>query len=213
MLPETVMVTINIFDYKKNNIGAIELSEDVFNVDVKKYLIHEAVRVQLINRRAGTVAVKNRSDVTGSGKKPFKQKGTGQARQGCRRAPQYPGGGVAFGPQPKVYNLSMNKKAHKSAMKSALTYLQQEKRITVVNNLDLDSISTKAFASFLSNFKLKKTLVVSEERNKELELSARNIKDVKVVIAGNLSVYDMIKYKNVVFSEAAVRRVEGALQS
>jgi large subunit ribosomal protein L4 len=206
------MVTIDMFDFKKNKIGAIELSEDVFNVDIKDYLIHEAVRVQLMNRRAGTVAVKNRSEVAGSGKKPFKQKGTGQARQGCRRAPQYPGGGVAFGPQTKVYNLSMNKKAHKAAMKSALTYLQQENRITVIDILDLDSISTKFFASFLSDFEFKKTLVVSESRNIELELSARNIKDVKVVMADSLNVYDMVKFTNVVFSEASVRKVEGALQ-
>jgi large subunit ribosomal protein L4 len=212
MLPEIVMVTIDMFDFKKNKIGAIELSDDVFNVDIKDYLIHEAVRVQLTNRRAGTVAVKNRSEVAGSGKKPFKQKGTGQARQGCRRAPQYPGGGVAFGPQPKVYNLSMNKKAHKAAMKSALTYLQQENRITVLDKLDLDSISAKFFATFLSDFELKKTLVVSESRNIELELSARNIKDVKVVMADSLNVYDMVKFTNVVFSEASVRKVEGALQ-
>jgi large subunit ribosomal protein L4 len=212
MLPEIVMVTIDMFDFKKNKIGAIELSDDVFNVDIKDYLIHEAVRVQLINRRAGTVAVKNRSEVAGSGKKPFKQKGTGQARQGCRRAPQYPGGGVAFGPQPKVYNLSMNKKAHKAAMKSALTYLQQENRITVIDKLELDSISSKYFATFLSDFELKKTLVVSEARNTKLELSARNIKDVKVVMADSLNVYDMVKFTNVVFSEASVRKVEGALQ-
>jgi large subunit ribosomal protein L4 len=212
MLPETVMVTIDVFDYEKNKTGVIELSDDVFNADVKDYLIHEAVRVQQSNRRAGTVAVKNRSNVAGSGKKPFKQKGTGQARQGCRRAPQYPGGGVAFGPQQKVYNLSMNKKAHKAAMKSALSSLQQEKRITVLDSLDLESISAKYFASFLSAFELKKTLVVSAEKNRELELSARNIKDVKVVMADSLSVYDMVKFTNIVFCEASVRKVEGALQ-
>jgi large subunit ribosomal protein L4 len=206
------MVTIDVFDLKKNKTGVIELSDDVFNVDVREYLIHEAVRVQLINRRAGTVAVKNRAEVAGSGKKPFKQKGTGQARQGCKRAPQYPGGGVAFGPQPKLYNLSMNKKAHKAAMKSALTNLQQEKKITVINKIELESVSAKAFAAFLSNFELKKTLVVSEGRNFELELSARNIKDVKVVMADCLSVYDMVKFKNVVFTEASVKKVEGALQ-
>jgi large subunit ribosomal protein L4 len=206
------MATIDVFDLKKNKVGEIELSDDVFNVDVKKYLIHEAVRVQLVNRRAGTVSVKNRSEVAGSGKKPFKQKGTGQARQGCRRASQYPGGGVAFGPQPKVYSLSMNKKAHKAAMKSALTCLQQENRITVLNRFDFETVSAKGFATFLGTFELKKTLVVSEGPNIVLELSARNIKDVKVVMAESLSVYDMANYKNLVFSEAAVRKVEGVLQ-
>lgn len=207
------MATIEVFDFNKNKTGAIELSDEVFDADVKKYLIHEAVRVQLTNRRAGTVSVKNRSSVAGSGKKPFKQKGTGQARQGCVRAPQYPGGGVAFGPQPKIYHLSMNKKAHRAAMKSALTCLRQENRITIVNQFGLDSISAKAFASFISVFELKKTLVVCEGQNRELELSARNIKDVKVVVADSLSVYDMVNFKNVVFTEAAVRKVEGALLS
>src|SRR5512137_143817 len=141
------MAIVDVFDRSRNKVGELELSDAVFNTDVKEYLIHEAVKIQLANRRAGTVAVKNRSAVSGSGKKPFKQKGTGQARQGCRRAPQYPGGGVAFGPQQKVYNLSMNKKAHKAAMKSALTSLQQEKRITVLDSLDLGTVSAKYFAS------------------------------------------------------------------
>ena len=107
------MAIVDVFDIKKNKVGELELSDAVFNTDVKEYLIHEAVKVQLANRRAGTVSVKNRSEVSGSGKKPFKQKGTGGARQGCKRAPQYPGGGVAFGPQPKTYNLRMNKKARR----------------------------------------------------------------------------------------------------
>ncbi|MRR06875.1 MAG: 50S ribosomal protein L4, partial [Deltaproteobacteria bacterium] len=112
------MATIDLFDMKRNKIGVIDLDNSVFDAEIKEYLIHDAIRVQLANRRAGTVSVKTRSEVAGSGKKPFRQKGTGGARQGCRRAPQYPGGGVAFGPQKKNYDLSMNKKAHKAAMKS-----------------------------------------------------------------------------------------------
>jgi len=206
------MVTIDVFDFKKNKIGTIDLSSDVFDAEIKEHLIHEAVRIQLTNKRAGTVAVKSRSDVSGGGKKPFKQKGTGQARQGCSRAPQYPGGGVAFGPQPKIYNLSMNKKAHKSAMRSVLTSLKKEDRLTVVNKLELESISTKQIANFLNTFEFTKTLFVCDSANKELQLSARNVKNVKVVMSGSLSVYDMVNFKNVVFSEAAVKQIEGVLQ-
>jgi len=206
------MATIDVFDMQKNKVGALDLSESVFNADVKEYLIHEAVRVQLTNRRAGTVAVKNRSQVAGGGKKPFKQKGTGQARQGCSRAPQYPGGGVAFGPQQKDYNLSMNKKAYKAAMRSVLSYLLKENKLTVLKSWEISDISTSNFVSVLNTFALRKTLVIIDEQNDILELSARNVKDVKLLKAEGLNVYDMMNYKNVVFTEAAVRRVEGALQ-
>lgn len=206
------MATIDVFDMQKNKVGALDLSESVFNADVKEYLIHEAVRVQLTNRRAGTVAVKNRSQVAGGGKKPFKQKGTGQARQGCSRAPQYPGGGVAFGPQQKDYNLSMNKKAHKAAMRSVLSYLLKENKLTVLKSWEISAISTSSFVSVLNTFALRKTLVIIDEQNDILELSSRNVKDVKLLKAEGLNVYDMMNYKNVVFTEAAVRKVEGALQ-
>src|SRR5512138_1583683 len=132
------MATIDVYDLNKKKIDVMDLSDEVFNTEVREYLIHEAVKIQLANRRAGTVAVKNRSAVSGGGRKPFKQKGTGGARQGCIRAPHYPGGGVAFGPQPKVYNLSMNKKTRQAALRSALSLLFKEKRLTVVNNLALD---------------------------------------------------------------------------
>lgn len=207
------MATIDVFDMKKNKVGALDLADSVFNADVKEYLIHEAVRVQLTNRRAGTVAVKNRAQVAGGGKKPFKQKGTGQARQGCSRAPQYPGGGVAFGPQKKDYHLSMNKKAHKAAMRSVLSYLLKENKLTVLKAWEIDTISTSAFVSVLNAFALRKTLVIVDEQNDILELSARNVRDVKLLKAEGLNVYDMMNYKNVVFTEAAVRKVEGALQS
>jgi large subunit ribosomal protein L4 len=206
------MATIDIFDIKKNKVGEMELDDSVFNGDVKEHLIHEAVKVQLANRRAGTVAVKNRAAVAGSGRKPFKQKGTGQARQGCHRAPQYPGGGVAFGPQPKTYNLSMNKKARKAAMKSALSYLYRDKKLTVVNDFDLDSVSTKGFVNILKGFDIEKSLVVVDDANRNLELSARNVKHVKVMKTEGLNVYDMINFKNIIFTAAAVRKVEGALQ-
>ncbi|SNB46473.1 50S ribosomal protein L4 [Geobacter sp. DSM 9736] len=206
------MATIDVFDIKKEKVGEIELNEAVFNGDVREYLIHEAVKVQLANRRAGTVCVKNRSAVSGGGKKPFRQKGTGGARQGSIRAPHYPGGGVAFGPRPKVYDLSMNKKARKAALRSALSLLYKDNRMTVMNNLDLAEISTKQFAGVLNSFSVAKALVIIDGTNRNLELSARNIKDVKVLKSDGLNVVDILKYKNVIFTQDAVRKVEGVLQ-
>lgn len=206
------MAQIEVFDIAKNKVGQMEVSDDVFNADVKEYLIHEAVKVQLANRRAGTVSVKNRSEVSGGGKKPFRQKGTGQARQGCIRAPHYPGGGVAFGPRPKVYNLSMNKKARKGALRSALSLLYRDNKLTVLDKIELDSISTKRFASILGSFDIAKTLIVIDAENANLQLSARNIKNVKVLKAEGLNIHDMLKYRSIVFTQEAVRKVEGVLQ-
>lgn len=205
------MATIDVYDLNKTKIDVMDLSDDVFNTEVREYLIHEAVKIQLANRRAGTVAVKNRSAVSGGGKKPFRQKGTGQARQGCIRAPHYPGGGVAFGPQPKTYNLSMNKKARKVAIRSALSLLFKGDKITVVNDLNLESISTKTFAGVLNKFELAKTLLVIESENKNLELSARNIKNVKVLKADSLNIFDVMKYQHIMMTRNAVKSVEGAL--
>ncbi|HEX2770449.1 MAG TPA: 50S ribosomal protein L4 [Geobacteraceae bacterium] len=207
------MATIDIYDIGKNRVGEMEISDTVFNCDVKEYLIHEAVKVQLANRRAGTVAVKNRALVAGSGKKPFRQKGTGSARQGCKRAPQYPGGGVAFGPQPKSYAVGMNKKARKAALRSALSFLFKEDKLKVVNAFDLERISTKSFVGTLDVFALAKTLLVIDGANRNLELSARNVKDVKVLKPEGLNVFDMMKYQSIIFTQDAVRKVEGALES
>lgn len=207
------MATIDVYDLNKNKVGELELSDEVFNTEVKEYLIHEAVRVQLTNRRAGTVAVKNRSAVSGSGKKPFKQKGTGNARQGCKRAPQYPGGGVAFGPQPKKYNLSMNKKARRAALCSVLSMVYKENKMTVVKDLALDAVSTKGFVSVLNKFDIEKTLVIVDGDNHNLTLSARNVKHVKVLHSEGLNIFDVMKFQNIVFTQDAVRKVEGALQA
>ena len=207
------MATIDVYDIKKQKVGEMDLDDEVFNGTVKAYLIHEAMKVQLANRRAGTASVKNRSAVAGSGKKPFRQKGTGQARQGCRRAPQYPGGGVAFGPQPKTYDVSMNKKARKAAIRSALSLLFKEDKLTVVNSFDLDTVSTKGFVGILNEFALNKTLVVIEEGNPNLELSARNVKHVKVLKPEGLNIFDIMKYKSIIFTQTAVQKVEGAFHS
>jgi large subunit ribosomal protein L4 len=207
------MATIDVYDIRKNKVGEMELSDIIFNGEVKEYLIHEALKVQLANRRAGTVAVKNRAAVSGGGKKPFRQKGTGQARQGCIRAPHYPGGGVAFGPRPKVYNLGMNKKARKAALRSALSLLFKDNKLTVVNDLELGKISTKGFVGVLNEFAIAKTLVIVDCANRNLELSARNVKEVKVLNSEGLNVHDIMKYQSIIFTQEAVRKVEGALQS
>jgi len=205
------MATVDVYNLSNTKVGVMDLCDDVFNTEVREYLIHEAVKIQLANRRAGTVAVKNRSAVSGGGKKPFRQKGTGQARQGCIRAPHYPGGGVAFGPQPKTYNLSMNKKARKVAVRSALSLLFKSNKITVVNDFNIEAISTKSFVNVLNNFDVTKTLLVIESDNKNLELSARNIKNVKVLKAEALNIFDVMKFQNIMITQDAVKKVEGAL--
>jgi large subunit ribosomal protein L4 len=207
------MATIDVYDVNNNRTKALQLSDTVFKAEIKSHLVHAAIRVQLTNQRAGTVAVKNRSAVAGSGKKPFKQKGTGQARQGCCRAPQYPGGGVAFGPKQKDYSLSMNKKAHKAAMRSVLTHLIEDNKLIVVEDLSMEKISTKNFISTLNRWNLDKALVVIEGINPVLELSARNVKNVKLIHADFVNVYDLVAFKNIIITEAAISKLDGALQS
>jgi large subunit ribosomal protein L4 len=206
------MPSIAVYNMNKQKVGEVQLSEDVFGTEVKEYLIHQALRIQLANRRAGTVAVKNRSAVSGGGKKPFKQKGTGNARQGCSRAPQYPGGGVAFGPQPKTYNLSMNKKARAAALCSLLSFQYKNDKITVLDKLDFAKISTKDFDGFLKRFELEKSLIITDNPSNNLFLSARNVPHIKLLKIAGLNVHDMLKYKNIIFTQDAVQSVEGALQ-
>lgn len=206
------MATVPVYDMNKNRVGEIDLSDAVFNAEVKEYLIHEAIKIQLTNRRAGTVSVKNRAAVSGGGKKPYKQKGTGNARQGCIRAPHYPGGGVAFGPRPKEYDLAMNKKARKAALRSALSLLCRNERLTVLDTIQLETISTKAFASVLDRFDISKALIVTGTRNTNVELSARNIPNVKLTGPTNVTPYDLIRYDHLILTKDAVSQIEGALQ-
>lgn len=206
------MPSIAVFNMNKQQVGEVELSDDVFDVEVRESLIHQALRIQLANRRAGTVAVKNRSAVRGGGKKPFKQKGTGNARQGCSRAPQYPGGGVAFGPQRKIYNLSMNKKARTAALCSVLTYKLQANQITVLDKIEFEKVSTKDFVGFLSTFDLSKSLIVTDEFNNNLFLSARNVPHIKMLKHDALNIHDMLKFKHIIFTQGSVQSTEGVLQ-
>ncbi len=205
------MPSIAVYNMNRQQVGEMQLSDSVFNAEVKEHLMHLALRIQLANRRAGTVKTKTRSEVAGSGKKPFKQKGTGNARQGCVRAPQYPGGGVAFGPRPKVYNLSMNKKARRFAMCSALSLQCRSNRITVMENLDFNSISTKEFVSFMKRFEIERSLIITDDFSNNLQLSCRNVPHIKLLKYDALNIHDILKYKNIIITQGAVQSVEGVL--
>lgn len=206
------MPSISVYNMNRQEVGQVQLSDDVFGVEVRESLIHQALRIQLANRRAGTVAVKNRSAVSGGGKKPFKQKGTGGARQGCSRAPQYPGGGVAFGPQQKTYNLSMNKKARAAALCSVLTFKLNNNGITVLDKIEFDKICTKDFVGFMKRFELERSLIVTDDLNNNLFLSARNVPHVKMLRYDALNVHDMLKFRHIIFTQGSVQSAEGALQ-
>lgn len=206
------MPSIAVFNMNRQQIGEVELSDAIFNAEVKEHLMHLALRIQLASRRAGTVGTKTRSEVSGGGKKPFKQKGTGNARQGTSRAPQYPGGGVAFGPKAREYNLSINKKARNAAIRSALSLQFKSGRLTVLDKLDFDKISTKDFAGFMKRFELDSSLIVTDDFSNNLQLSSRNVPRVKLLKHDALNIHDMLKYKNIIFTKGAVQSVEGALQ-
>ncbi|TYO95731.1 LSU ribosomal protein L4P [Geothermobacter ehrlichii] len=207
------MAKITIYDVQKNAVGERDLADTVFNDDVKGYLIHDMVRYQLAKRRQGTAKTKGRSEVAGGGKKPYRQKGTGNARQGTVRAPQFVGGGAVFGPVPRDYSFKLNRKVKKAALRSALSARFKEEKLTVLNSLKLEKISTRGFAEFLKRFELDGTLVVIEESDPTVELSARNIPGVKVLRAEGVNVYDIMKYPNLVLTEGAVTQLEGALAS
>jgi len=207
------MAKITVFDIDKKEVGERDLADAVFNDDVKGYLIHDMVRYQLAKKRQGTAKTKGRSEVSGGGKKPYRQKGTGNARQGTMRAPNFVGGGTVFGPTPRDYSFKLNRKVKKAALRSALSARYKEEKLTVLNGLKFETISTKGFAAVLSRFELGKTLVVIDQPEPTVELSARNLPGVKVLRAEGVNVYDIMKYPNLVLTEAAVAQLEGALAS
>ncbi|SHJ86388.1 LSU ribosomal protein L4P [Malonomonas rubra DSM 5091] len=206
------MATVTIFDQDKKQVGEREVADAIFNTEVKEYLLHDMVRYQLAARRQGTAAVKNRSAVAGGSKKPYRQKGTGNARQGTVRAPHFVGGGVAFGPQPRSYAFKLNRKVKRAALCSALSARYQAEKMTVIKEFNLDSISTKAFAALISKFELEGALVVIDQADPKVELSARNLRNVKVLRAEGVNVYDILKYPNLVLTDAAVSEIEGAME-
>jgi large subunit ribosomal protein L4 len=205
------MAKIAVYDINKNQVAERELADDIFNSDVRSYLIHDMVRYQLAARRQGTADSKTRSEVRGGGKKPYKQKGTGNARQGCIRAPHYVGGGTAFGPHPRDYDFKLNRKVKKAALKSAISVRFKQEKLTVLNALELEKISTKGLVEILNRFALANALVVIDGANPAVELSARNLPQIKVLRAEGVNVYDVMKYRNLVLTEGAVSQLEGAL--
>ena len=202
------MATVSVVNMEGKEVGTIDLSDAVFGVEVNEHLVHLAVVQQLANKRQGTQKAKTRSEVSGGGKKPWRQKGTGHARQGSIRAPQWKGGGIVFAPVPRDYSFKLNKKEKRAALKSALTSKVQEQKLIVVDELKLDEIKTKRFAEVLTKINANKALVVLDERNENVILSARNIPDTKTTVTDNMNVYDVMNAGTVVLTKAAVANIE-----
>ncbi len=205
------MAKIAVYDMNKKKVSDLELNDEVFNSDVKGYLIHDMVRYQLAARRSGNAKAKGRSEIRGGGKKPYRQKGTGNARQGTVTAPNHVGGGVVFGPTPRDYSFKLNRKVKKSALKSALSLRFKEEKLTVLKDLQVDDISTRNFAEILKRFELDNVLIVIDDSNANVELSARNIPHVKVLRSDGVNVYDVMKYRNMLITAEAVSKLEGVL--
>ena len=202
------MANVSVYNMEGKEVGTIELNDAVFGVEVNEHLVHLAVVAQLANKRQGTQKAKTRSEVSGGGRKPWRQKGTGHARQGSTRAPQWTGGGVVFAPTPRDYSFKLNKKERTADLKSALTSRVEEKKFIVVDEINFDEIKTKKFQDVLNNLSVSKALVVLEDGNKNAELSARNIADVKTAKTNTINVYDILKYNTVIATKAAVQAIE-----
>jgi large subunit ribosomal protein L4 len=207
------MPVIDVQDVKGKPISQVELADDVFSVPVKSSVLHEVVTMQLANRRSGTAAVKHRSDVKGSGRKLFRQKGTGRARRGDIKSPLLRGGGVVFGPDGRNYTQKVTKKVRKLALKMALSSKLFENELMVLDQFGLEQIKTKEFVDILNTLKLKNALIVIEKQDAHLELSSRNVPDVKVLRSDGLNVYDILKYRTLVLLEPAVKNIEGRLRA
>ena len=202
------MANVSVYNIEGKEVGTIDLNDAVFGVEVNEHLVHMAVVSQLANKRQGPQKAKTRSEVSGGGRKPWRQKGTGHARQGSTRAPQWTGGGVVFAPTPRDYSFKLNKKERRAALKSALTSRVEEKKFIVVDEINFDEIKTKKFQDVLNNLSVSKALVVLEDGNKNAELSARNIADVKTAKTNTINVYDILKYNTVIATKAAVQAIE-----
>ncbi len=202
------MAKVSVYNMEGNQVGDIELSDGVFGVEVNEHLVHMAVVSQLANNRQGTQSAKTRSEVSGGGRKPWRQKGTGHARQGSTRSPQWTGGGVVFAPKPRDYSFKLNKKERRIALKSALTSRVQDNKFIVVDALKMDEVKTKTFANTLTNLKVNKALVILNENDSNVVLSARNIPSVKTALTNTINVYDIMKYDTVVIDKAAVATIE-----
>ncbi|MGL5437823.1 MAG: 50S ribosomal protein L4 [Lachnospiraceae bacterium] len=202
------MANVSVYNMEGNEVGKMDLNDAVFGVEVNEHLVHMAVVAQLANKRQGTQKAKTRAEVSGGGRKPWRQKGTGHARQGSTRSPQWTGGGVVFAPTPRDYTIKLNKKEKRAALKSALTSRVQDNKFIVLDELKLDEIKTKKFQSVMDNLKVSKALVVVSEDSDNVVMSARNIPNVKTAYVNTINVYDILKYNTVVVTKTAVANIE-----
>ena len=202
------MANVSVYNMEGKEVGTIDLNDAIFGVEVNEHLVHMAVVQQLANNRQGTQKAKTRSEVSGGGRKPWRQKGTGHARQGSTRAPQWTGGGMVFAPVPRDYTIRLNKKEKRAALKSVLTSKVQENKFIVVDELKFDEIKTKAMKNVLANLKADKALVILNDNDQNVVLSARNIEGVETALTNTINVFDLLKHNTVVVTKAAVETIE-----
>ena len=202
------MAKVSVYNMEGKEVGTIELNDAVFGVEVNEHLVHLAVVQQLANKRQGTQKAKTRSEVSGGGRKPWRQKGTGHARQGSTRSPQWTGGGVVFAPTPRDYSFKMNKKEKHLALKSALTSKVNDSKLIVVDELKMEAIKTKDFKAVMTNLNANKALVVMAEKDENVVMSAKNIPDVNTALTSTINVYDIMKAGTVVLTKDAVAKIE-----
>ncbi len=205
------MAVADVFDIEKKKVAEVELSDAVFGAEINEATIHDVVKMQLASRRAGTSATKARGEISGGGKKPWRQKGTGRARSGTSRSPIWRGGGTVFGPKPRDYSYSVPKKVRKKALVSVLSMKVKEEKMTVLRNFPMEKISTKAFKKVVDLFGLRKTLFVIDQDDAVLMKSSRNLKNIKMIRSEGLNVYDVLKYEHLVLLEPSIKKIEGAL--
>ena len=205
------MAVLDVINQEGKKVSQAELADGCFNVEVKSSVLHEVVKMQLAKRRAGSAAVKNRSDIRGSSRKLFRQKGTGRARRGNIKSPLLRGGGVAFGPQPKNWGYKVPKKVRRLALKMALSSKLQDQALTILDQISLEAIKTKDFAAILAELEIDNALIVTSEKDEKLELSSRNVPGVEILRTEGLNVYDILKYHQLVLLEPSIKQIEGRL--
>ena len=202
------MANVSVYNMEGKEVGTMELNDAVFGVEINEHLVHAVVVAQLANKRQGTQKAKTRSEVSGGGRKPWRQKGTGHARQGSTRAPQWTGGGVVFAPTPRDYTIKLNKKERRLALKSVLTAKVQENKFIVLDELKLDEIKTKKFQAVLDNLNVNKAMVVLNDNDKNVVMSAKNIPNVITAQTNTINVYDILKYNTMIVTKAAVETIQ-----
>ena len=202
------MATVAVYNTEGKEVDKLELNDAVFGVEINEHLVHMVVVAQLANKRQGTQSAKTRAEVRGGGRKPWRQKGTGHARQGSTRSPQWTGGGVVFAPKPRDYSMKLNKKEKANAIKSVLTSKVNEEKFIVLDEFKLDEIKTKKFVEVMNNLEVAKALVVTKDNDQNIVLSAKNVPDVKTALTNTINVYDILKYDTVVITKDAVAAIE-----